>query len=783
VSAPVTILRDGRGVPHVFASNDHDLFVAYGYVMGQDRLFQMDLRRRRAVGRLAEVLGEAGVEADVLARTIDLPRLADAEFGRLPVETRALFEAFADGVNAAIRAGGGRLAIEFDLLGYAPEAWTALDCVRCVASWRWQLTGRPWVISVPEVAKRLLDGPLYDAFIAYQRERDDESIVPAGGSTARDVPLIPVPSAAGARAGSAAAAGAASPAGSAASTPRVPEAAGAPSFTDGLGGSNNWVVAGARSKSGKPIVASDPHMPYEAQSSFYEIHLSGGSFEVAGAGFIGYPALTFGRTRHLGWAITNNLCSQRDLYFETDPDAVTASRDETIAVRGRAEPIQLTVQHTSHGPIIDGILPRTAAPTGPVALRWVGQLDCDWPSALLRLNRAQSIDEGMAAVRGWLSPTFSMLLADDDGPSGHIAFTNTGTIPVRGRLERGFRVASDPENEWLGIVAPEGMPQTRDPQVGWLGSANNRPVMDAEFPHPLGGTWDEGIRHRRIGQLAEGLTPHDLSTFSQMHSDVHVLRADDQLETVVSTLAAAGGLTPDETHALDLLRAWDHNASVDSAAAAIWEIFWTRWVQAVSAVRFAPESADFISNWMVGFSGHMLRGDDVGWFVSEADRRATVLAAFREALGEMSGALGPDQSAWRWGALHHIGLRHPLGSVGDLGQLLDQPLPETPSDIAALNNRGAAGTRIPADDPAYIRNWESTSGAGYRLVADLGDPNGSAWTITLEGQSGNPVSPHRTDQQADFLAGRYHEIPLDRARVEAAATQRLVLTPDGTVRG
>src|SRR5262249_3655630 len=150
--------------------------------------------------------------------------------------------------------------------------------------------------------------------------------------------------------------------------------------------SNNWVVGGSRSRSGRPIVASDPHMPYEAQSSFYEIHLSGGSFNVAGAGLVGYPGLTFGRTEHLAWAITNNICSQRDPYLETDRAAITSEREEEIAVRGRAEPLRITVQHTARGPIVDRLLPAAANPSGPVSMRWVGQLACDWPSAVLRLN-------------------------------------------------------------------------------------------------------------------------------------------------------------------------------------------------------------------------------------------------------------------------------------------------------------------------------------------------------------------------------------------------------------
>jgi penicillin amidase len=777
VHGEAEILRDARGVPHLLASTDHDLFVAYGYAMAQDRLFQMDLRRRRAMGRLAEVLGDAGLDVDILARTMDLPRLAVAEFDRLSVETRALFEAFAAGVNAAAEEAREQdaLPIEFDLLAYEPEPWTALDCVRCVTSWRWQLTGRPWVISVPELAKRTLGmGPRYDAFIAFMRdEADDRSIIPAADRHARDVGLMPIESVAIPRT-----------AGAGGTSGQFPVGVGPTSFepwsssaaSDPMGGSNNWVVAGSRSRSGKPILASDPHMPYEAASSFYEVHLSGGSFECAGAGLVGYPGLTFGRNRHLAWGITNNICSQRDLYLEREPGAVREWREETIGVRGRAEHVPLTVKVTEHGPIVDRLLPAAAAPGGPVSMRWVGQLACDWPSGQLRLNRASTVDEAMAAVRGWLSPTFSLLIADDLGPGGHIAFTNTGTIPVRGRPERGYRDAANRDDAWLGLIPPAGMPQTHDPGVGWLGSANNRPAPD-DFPYPLSGTWDEGLRHRRIGQLAEELTPHDLGTIGRMHTDVHVGRAEDRIPAILAALN--GRLHGIDLDALEVLRTWDRGATPDSAGAAIWEVFWTRWAQTVAAARFPRESADFVANWMNGFAGRMLTRDEIGWFASNEERLATLVGAFREAVAELRTALGDRPRAWRWGALHAKGLHHPLSAVGDLGALLDQPARPAGGDIAVLNNVGFAGGRTPAGDVGYARNWEGTSGAGYRLVADLGNPAGSAWTVTLEGQSAVPGSPNRSDQLDDFLAGRYHEIPLDRSRAEAAAVHRLTVAPRG----
>ena len=569
--------------------------------------------------------------------------LADAEFERLPAETRALFDAFADGVNAAIRAATDRLPIEFDLLGYAPEPWTGarLRPLRRLVA---MAAHRPAVGDQRPGGRQAAPrrGRSTTRSSRYQREHDDE-IDRAGGRidgarraalTAR-CRLAPCGASAGEAGGRLAGRCGCRPA---SGRSRSRTLAGAASFADrSVGGSNNWVVAGSRSKSGKPIVASDPHMPYEAQSSFYEVHLSGGSFDVAGAGFVGYPGahVRADATSRVGDHEQPLLAARpvpRDRSGRRDLRAAT----RTIAVRGRAEPIQLTVQHTSHGPIVDRILPPTAAPSRP-GVRCAGSASstCDWPSALLRLNRAQSVDEGMTAVRGWLSPTFSMLLADDDGPSGHIAFTNTRHDPrprppgarlsgcrrTPRRVARPHRPgghAADPrpagrlagfreQSAGAGRRVPASA--VRDVGRGHPPPANRAARRGADAARPLDVLADAQRRPRPAG----GRPARD------GRLDARGRRADSRA---------------DERQALELLRAWDREASVDSAAAAIWEVFWTRWVQAVAAVRFAPDASDFIANWMVGFSGHMLRGDDVGWFASDAigarrDRRGVSRGAPR----------------------------------------------------------------------------------------------------------------------------------------------------------
>lgn len=285
---PVRIVRDCWGIPHIYAERDPDLFFGFGYAMAQDRLFQLDFLRRKGAGRLAEILGPEGTdldvlartvgfrnipELDVLARTVGLRRIALAEWERLPQETRTVLQAFTAGVNALMEETRDRLPIEFDLLDYRPEPWSPVDCLTIEGEFRWYLTGRFPVIVMPELARRVLgDGPLYRAFL--RNEGDDESILPAGSYP---------PSRCGSQ-----------PVGTAAGDPQASQ------------GSNNWVFASQRTATGKPLVASDPHIAFDAVSCWYEVHLCGGSFQVAGMAYVGMPAVMFGRNERVAWGCTNN---------------------------------------------------------------------------------------------------------------------------------------------------------------------------------------------------------------------------------------------------------------------------------------------------------------------------------------------------------------------------------------------------------------------------------------------------------------------------------------------
>ena len=550
VGAAVEIIRDKRGVPHVFASSDEDLFFGYGYAMAQDRLWQLDYLRRRALGRLAEILGPDSLDSDVLVRTVGINRIARRKVEALSKRTLGWLEAFSSGVNSLMEECKDRVPIEFDLLDYRPEPWSASDTVAVWTELQWYLTGRMPVIFLPELAKRYLaDTPLYPAFLT--PEAGDETIVPAGSYPAH-----------------------------AAGSQPVGEVVGDP---DEGTGSNNWVVAGSRSASGAPMVSSDPHIAFGSVSCWYEVHLSGGSFNVAGAHYVGVPGLFFfGRNDRVAWGLTNNICSQRDLYQETtDPEHPGAflygyswepAREltESIAVKG-ADTVTKTIRFSRNGPIVDELLPEPARSTGPISLRWLGAGQSDEITSMLGANAAGSCDEFREALREWVVPTFSFGFADVDG---HIGYQSVGRIPIRSSWDRGYRPGWEPEHQWRGVVPYDQMPRLADPPQGWVRSANNRTVAE-DFPYPLSGQWNSGQRARRIRQMLEENGDFDRDRFSRMQTDTLSLRAVEGVPHLIRLL----GDPSDERvqRALAYLDSWDCRIEPDSVAASIFELFFVRW--------------------------------------------------------------------------------------------------------------------------------------------------------------------------------------------------------------
>lgn len=726
VTSAVEIVRDPIGIPHIFADNDHDLFLGLGVAMAQDRLWQLDYLRRKANGRLAEILGAEALPLDILARTIGLNRIAAAEVARLPAETLQLLEAFAQGINLVMAASRDQLPIEFALLDYQPEPWRPVDSVAVWDEFRWYLTGRLPVIALPELARRTLGNEaLFQAFLT--PEAGDESILPPGSYAA-----LPV--------GSEAVGGVVGD----------PEA--------GVG-SNNWVVDGNHTYSGAPLLASDPHLPLSTLSWWYEAHLVGGSFNVTGATYIGVPSFLLGRNEQMAWGFTNNICSQRDLYQErTDPDhpgcflydgqwEPAQEVAETILVRGAA-PVQKTIRFSRNGPLVDELLPTPAQNTGPVSFRWLGATLSDEITPLLNAARTASCDAFRAALHDWRSPTFSFIFADT---AGAIGYQCSGRIPIRHNWERGYRPGWDPAHQWQGLIPYAGMPSLTNPPQGWIRTANNR-TAPADYPYPLSGTWSSGHRAERIRHMLEAQSRFDQSDFVRMHYDTRLQRAAEAVPLLLTVLAPVAD--PQLQAAAALLQGWNYCMEPAEVGAALFEVFFRQWSRRVAAARFPAEIAPLMMDVIGGLALALLTTDEAGWFASN-DRTAQIVSAFRAALDELATRLGGKMEEWTWGRLHTITLHHPLSSRGDLAQLLDR------------GGYALSGSAFTVCNTGSDANYQSVLGASYRLIADLSSSPPVVWGMDTAGQSGHPGSKHYSGQLRAWLNRDYHPLPLSRREIIA----------------
>ena len=732
----VEIARDEWGVPHILAGTDDGLFFGYGFATAQDRLWQLDYYRRKAHGRLSEIVGPGGIEIDTVSHTIGLTRTAEANFRKFPEKTRRRLEAFTNGINAFMEESRSNLPIEFDLLDYEPEEWSAVDSVAIWQEFRWYLTGRLPIIAIPELAKRVLgEGPMLDDFIT--GEAEDESIVPRGTYQSTRAGQVP-----------------------------VGEVLGDPE--EGLG-SNNWVVAGHKSASGAPMVASDPHIAFGAVSCWFEVHLSGPEINAAGAGYVGVPGIVFGRNETLAWGVTNNICSQRDIYREqedADRPGYFRSGDEWIPAEQESVKIDvageetrnITITRTHNGPLVDALLPEALRTSDKVSAKWLGTGFGDEITCMLDLASAGNCPDAKEALRDWIVPTWSYVFGDIEG---HIGYQAVGRIPIREQWNREYRPGWDPNHQWRSLIPYDALPAVYDPVEGYARSANNRTAPE-DYPYPLSGTWSSGYRALRIRQMLEEKDQLSREDFARMQSDTLSMRAVEALPSLVQTLRQSSDSRVLE--AASILGKWNCRMDVDEVGATIFEFFFSEWTTAIASERFSGEHVSLISSAISGFAVRLL-ADDPHDYVRSTSREDAILTSMSRAIDELTARLGSDMSGWSWGRVHKITLNHLLADRGDL------------SDLLRRGGQPVGGNGITVSNTGFDPNYLASIGANWRHNADLAEDPPGLWAVDATGQSGHPGSTHYGDQLTEWLGGRHHYVPLDSERVRANAKQTLTLKP------
>ena len=713
------VVRDKYGIPHVFAPDDRDLAFATGFVHVQDRLWQLDYRRRLARGRLAEVLGEGAVRSDMEMRTIGLLQAAELELASLDESTSGVLNAYADGVNRWIELASDNLPVEFDVLEYEPEPWTPLDSLVVLRYFWWTLTGRLQQIVA---AERLL--------------RYAEPEVAAKMLTAESGELI------------------------------VPEGPSGPSRTDGGGddgtGSNNWVAGPSITTSGKPALASDPHWPVSFPGMWYEQHLSAPGIDCIGAAYPGAPPVIFGRTRGAAWGRTNNVTSTRDLYLEDvepghpylyrDGDAWARfeTRHERIDVRGGG-PVEFEVRHTRRGPVVNEFIPGVDPEgDGPITLRWVGHEVIGDARVLMALNRAETANDIREIFDEWRLSVWNGVYADSHGRFG---YQMCGSIPVRSNSTRGTR-GTGPEDAWTGYVGTPSLPGLHDPARGWVASANNTPASP-ELLAGMTGTYADGYRMRRIAEMLGRGSPLEPAEVRDIQSDALDLRA-----RILKDIVARQLIDSDDDRLVSLgniLREWDCRYDPGQAGAAVWAALWPRFAGNVTVAL----AGDYAGRLSAESPGDLARAVLLGEAVqcSGEESQGMMRAAAISTYEYLAGAFGADPDNWDWASAHTVLYEHPLSTNTEARRVFNLGPYACPGGAGTVNNRR------PSETATGFRN---TSGVSYRLFVDFAEP-ATAWGATLTGQSGQPGSPHYVDRVEETLTGEYHPLLMDIDDIEETA--------------
>jgi penicillin amidase len=768
LSAPVTILRDAYGVPHIFAEGDADAYFALGYLHAQDRLFQLDLLRHLTQGRLAELFGARALRSDRLFRTLDLHGTARRRLARARPEAQAALMAYAKGVNAAVDALAGRLPPEFTLLGHTFEPVQADDFVAVVGYMTWGLN-MSWHFD-----------PLFEDLAAKLGRARAAELFPYNFGAQASV--HPGPAGAGAAAVSQPAV-----AGSRAARTHLPLFALEPQEWAWLGplqplrGSNNWVVAPGRSASGHALLANDPHLTHGLPGIWYEAHLKSRTQDVLGVTVPGLPLVIIGRNRDIAWGFTNVMLDAADFFVERlDPSAERVMyRGQWVALETRQEVLRiegggqetLTVRSSPHGPLVGELL--EPATRHPLAYQWTynAATSANELDGFFALDRARDWPSFRAALAQFGAVAQNVAYADRQG---HIGMQTTGAIPrLTGVPDgSGLRIGWDGSQEWDGFVPFEELPATFDPPAGFLVSANN-PTFPPGAPYYISSQWEPTDRFARIREWLEAHPRVTVADMQALQSDVtwvtgralaaRLLKAFDEAPPSGTTAAA-----------LALLHGWDGAMRTDSAAATVMATFYKHLFHALLADEFGPELAaryrgkgnvSAIMMQAVLFEGRTRWCDRTDTPATESCDDVLRLA-FERAVDESSRRLSGRPSSWTWGRLHTLELRHPLGRASWW--------------LARYFNRGpvalAGHTSTVAKAEFPEQHFEVEHGPSMRQITDFADLD-SAWAVLPAGQSGLPASKHYDDMAPLWRAGRYHSFPIQRPAVEALARARLVLTP------
>ncbi len=749
LTADVRVIRDERGVPHIYASNEHDLYFMTGYITAQERLWQMDMVRHATQGRLSELFKRDMTETDYFLRALGMSGKSQMLLDKEDPAILATLQAYADGVNAWITESGRKLPPEFRILGYKPEPWTMIDITNIIGFIGWDLASSNLSDEInryklgkmlgPEKASGLIaDWDLVDEVVFPDFQIDEklmEEALSALGSM-KELEKLGI-------------------------------------FT--LSGSNNWAVSGSRSETGKPILSNDMHLGLNVPGFWMQMHqVIPGKLNVTGVIFPGEPFIIGGHNERIAWGMTNLSVDDIDLFVETVDSSgnnylyngqwLPFRSEEEVLKIGKDSSVTKVIRYTHHGPVISGM---RGIDDAVLTMCWSGYHESDEIKAVYLVNRAGNWDEFCTALSHFKSISQNFAYADVDG---NIGLKTGGGVPIRKGTGLLPRRGDTDEFEWKGYVPPELLPSSFNPDEGFVSSANQRTVTD-DYPFFISGEFSMPYRILRIREMAAEKEILGIEDFKRMITDNHSAYAAMLTPVILRSSALITEPDEDEKAALEELKGWDYSMDASLIAPSLFEIIRIELARHIMHDELTDlygsangRQHDFYIYRMVS------EGPDEWVDNISTPRKETmeeiIAMSIRSAVDTLTSRYGKYGETWQWGRIHTLTLEHPLGSVKILDRLL------------GLNSKTYAvgGSYHTVEPYTYRETFQANNGASERHIFNTADWDKSL-TVIPTGTSGIPGSPFYLSQTETYVNNGFYNDPFTEGAVEAAKKYEMIFKP------
>ncbi len=757
----VEIYRDDFAVPYINSKNDLDAYFALGYIHAQERLFQMDFNRRAGLGRLSEIFGSKTIFFDKMFKTLGLYRVVKTSYSDLDDESKNILVAYSNGVNEFIRNSTDKYTIEFDILGYQPEEWKPEHSLLLSKLIAWELNISWWSdIALTHLIQKLGSEKVKDILPNF--DENATTIIPKELKRITEI-----------------------------STDLIKIDREFREFAGGIGthiGSNNWVVNGKKSVSGKPIIANDPHLVFTAPAKWYVVSINSPKLKIDGFTLPGVPGIVIGKNKYISWVLTNVMADDADFYIEK----IDSSRKnfyldgswkpleiitDTVFVKDSANVI-FSIRKNHRGPIISDIhtynklFPERENDSTIISMRWTALEFNDEFKAITKLNLAENWDEFQSGLEMFNVPGQNFVYADIEG---NIGYTAGVKLPIRKNNSPSFIFdGTTSESDWTGFVPFRENPKLFNPSQDYIASANNKTIQN--YPYHISNIWEPKSRIIRITELLESKEIHSVEDFKEYQMDLYSHFAKDLTPYILSAFSNIELNSENLSNSLKLFRSWDFNMTAESQVPTIYALFFQNLIRNI----FQDEMGEnlfkeylFVANIPYRVVPKLLLENQSMWFddisTPEIETRDEIIRkSLIEAIDHLEVKLGPNIESWQWGDIHKVKFKHYFHGTS---KILDMLLDVGPFEI------GGDGTTIFNTEYSFSSPFETKLGPSMRFIYDFAKPDIFEFVLPT-GQSGHFYSDHYDDMTDLWLDGKYVNVNTNLDSLRNKNHELLVLIPD-----